>query len=108
VSNFGGRDGIMQVRVNPLFMLTVSCLRSSKFGKILGQYKDLCEIRSRDQVFGSAIVMDEGEDAFIILSESFFPKRMSYFGVVTDHIAFGPAANYYFSYLYKTAKELDL
>jgi len=49
--------------------------------------------------------MDEGEDAFIILTQGFF-KALSYFGVATDHIAFGPASNFYFDYLYKTAKLL--
>ena len=93
---------------NLKLLIDDKALQDEKFRKTLEKYKELCEIRSRDQVFGSAIVMDEGEDAFIILSESFFPKRMSYFGVVTDHIAFGPSANYYFSYLYKTAKEVNL
>ncbi|MFX0043195.1 MAG: TrmB family transcriptional regulator [Candidatus Hodarchaeota archaeon] len=93
---------------NLKLLIEDKALKDDKFRKTLEKYKELCEIRARDQVFGSAIVMDEGEDAFIILSESFFPKKMSYFGVVTDHIAFGPSANYYFSYLYKTAKEVNL
>jgi len=93
---------------NLKLLIEDKALQDEKFNKTLKQYKELCEIRSRDQVFGSAIVMDEGEDAFIILSKGFFPKKMSYFGIVTDHIAFGPSANYYFSYLYNTAKEVNL
>ena len=82
--------------------------------KSLGEYKALlkkfsehCELKSRDQVFGDAIIADEGEDAFIILSQRFFDK-LSYFGVVTDHIAFGSASLFYFSYLYDSANEVKL
>jgi sugar-specific transcriptional regulator TrmB len=67
----------------------------------------IAEIRSRDQVFGTSLVMDEGEDAFIILTQDIF-KKLSYFGVMTDHIAFGPASNYYFMYLYNTADIVKL
>ena len=56
----------------------------------------------------NAIMPDEGEDAFIILSESFFPKKMSYFGIVTDHVAFGPSSLYYYDYLYKSANDAKL
>lgn len=73
---------------------------------ILSDYNEIAEIRYRDQLFGTSLVVDEGEKAFIVLSQKFFEK-MSYFGVVTDHIAFGPAANYYFSYLYDTASEFE-
>ena len=82
-------------------------LKDEKFRNLLKKYSDLCEIRYRDQVFGDCIIMDEGEDAFIILSQKFFEK-MSYFGVVTDHLAFGPASNYYFRYLYDSAQKLNL
>ena len=51
--------------------------------------------------------MDEGEDAFIILTQDIF-KKLSYFGVMADHIAFGPASNYYFMYLYNTADIVKL
>jgi sugar-specific transcriptional regulator TrmB len=81
-------------------------LEDEKFREILEKkYSGICEIRSRDQVFGSSIIMDEGEDAFIILSQKFF-KKLSYFGVDTDHIAFGPASNFYFNYLYDSANEV--
>ena len=73
---------------------------------MLQKYNSIAEIKTRDQVFGTCVVMDEGEDAFIILTQKFF-KKLSYFGAVTDHIAFGPAANYYFSYLYNTAKIVE-
>ena len=74
---------------------------------LLKKYSELCEVKSRDQVFGDAIIADEGEDAFIILSQRFFEK-LSYFGVVTDHIAFGSASLFYFDYLYKSAKDAKL
>lgn len=81
-------------------------LNEDKFNELLEKYGEISEIRYRDQVFGSSIVIDEGEDAFIILSQKFFQKR-SFFGVLTDHVAFGPASNYYFGYLYNTANELE-
>jgi len=73
--------------------------------ELLKKYAKIAEIKSRDQVFGSSIIIDEGEDAFIILSQSFFEK-LSYFGILTDHIAFGAASLYYFTYLYSTANEV--
>ncbi|MFX0186701.1 MAG: TrmB family transcriptional regulator [Candidatus Hodarchaeota archaeon] len=82
-------------------------LEDGKFKTLLKKYKELCEIKSRDQVFGSSIIIDEGEDAFIVLSQRFF-ERLSYFGIVTDHIAFGPASLFYFSYLYDSANEAKL
>ncbi|MFW9952644.1 MAG: hypothetical protein ACFFKA_21185 [Candidatus Thorarchaeota archaeon] len=82
-------------------------MNDEKFKKLLQKYDSIAEIKTRDQVFGTCVVMDEGEDAFIILTQKFF-KKLSYFGAVTDHIAFGPAANYYFSYLYNTAKPVEL
>jgi sugar-specific transcriptional regulator TrmB len=80
-------------------------LKDDKFKEIIKKYSEICEIRSRDQVFGTSIVMDEGEEAFIILTQEIF-KGLSYFGADTDHIAFGPASNFYFNYLYKTAKSV--
>ncbi len=74
---------------------------------LLKKFSEHCEIKSRDQVFGDALIADEGEDAFIILSQRFFDK-LSYFGVVTDHIAFGSASLFYFSYLYDSANEVKL
>ncbi|MFX1313882.1 MAG: TrmB family transcriptional regulator [Promethearchaeota archaeon] len=82
-------------------------LEDKNFKALIKKYSAFCEIRWRDQLFGSSVIMDEGEDAFIILSESFFPETMSYFGVATDHVAFGPASLYYFDYLYKSAKTID-
>jgi len=82
-------------------------LEDEKTITLLKKYQDVCIIKTRDQVFGSSIIIDEGEDAFIILSQRFF-KKLSYFGAVTDHIAFGPAAMFYFSYLYQSAKDVEL
>ena len=81
-------------------------LDDKKFTDLLNKYSEICEIKIRDQVFGNSIIIDEGEDAFIILTQKVF-KKLSYFGVVTDHIAFGPSALYYFSYLYDTATDLE-
>ncbi len=89
-------------------LVEAEALEDKKFRTLIKKYNSLCEIRWRDQIFGSAVVIDEGEDAFIMLSESFFPKKMSYFGILTDHVAFGPASLYYFDYLYKSAKEADI
>ncbi len=89
-------------------LVEAEALEDKKFLPLIKKYNALCEIRWRDQIFGSAVIIDEGEDAFIILSESFFPEKMSYFGILTDHVAFGPASLYYFDYLYKSAKEVDV
>ncbi len=89
-------------------LVEAEALEDKKFKTLIKKYDSLCEIRWRDQIFGSAVIIDEGEDAFIVLSESFFPKKMSYFGILTDHVAFGPASLYYFDYLYKTAKEASI
>ena len=95
--------GVTDIRL----LIEDDALTDEKFKNILGQYNGICEIKSRDQVFGDAIVMDEGEDAFIILAEKFFQK-MSYFGINADHIAYAPAAVYYFNYLYNTANDVKL
>ncbi len=89
-------------------LVEAKALDDKKFQPILNKYDTLCEIKWRDQIFGSSIIIDEGEDAFIVLSESFFPEKMSFFGIATDHVAFGPASLYYFDYLYKTAKSVKL
>jgi len=89
-------------------LIEAEALEDKKFRSLIKKYASLCEIRWRDQIFGSAVIIDEGEDAFIMLSESFFPKKMSYFGVLTDHVAFGPASLYYYDYLYKSAKEAKI
>ena len=94
--------GVTDIRV----LVEEESLNDEKFKNLLQKYTSIAEIKTRDQVFGTCIVMDEGEDAFIILTQKFF-KKLSYFGAVTDHIAFGPAANYYFSYLYNTAKIVE-
>ncbi len=95
--------GVTDIKI----LVEESSLKDKKFHDILKKYSEIAIIRSRDQVFGTCIVMDEGEDAFIILTQKFF-KGLSYFGALTDHVAFGPAANYYFDYLYKSAKEVVL
>jgi sugar-specific transcriptional regulator TrmB len=84
-------------------LIEEEALNDEKFKDLLVKYDEIAEIKYRDQLFGTSIIIDEGENAFIILSQRFFEK-LSYFGVVTDHIAFGPAANFYFSYLYETAE----
>ncbi|MFW9823782.1 MAG: TrmB family transcriptional regulator [Candidatus Thorarchaeota archaeon] len=89
-------------------LVEAKALDDKDFQPILEDYNSICEIRWRDQIFGSAVIVDEGEDAFIILSESFFPEKMSYFGVATDHVAFGPASLYYYDYLYKSANLANL
>ncbi|GAH86180.1 unnamed protein product, partial [marine sediment metagenome] len=104
-------DGIKKARARGVtdmkLLIEEEAMKDEKFKEIVKKkYSEICEIRSRDQVFGTSIVMDEGEEAFIILTQEIF-KGMSYFGVDTDHIAFGPASNFYFNYLYKTAKPLE-
>ncbi|MHA1292601.1 MAG: TrmB family transcriptional regulator [Promethearchaeota archaeon] len=94
--------GVTDIRI----LIEESSLNSQKFNNLLKKYDSIAEIKYRDQIFGSSIIIDKGEDAFIILSQKFF-KKLSYFGVVTDHIAFGPAAMFYFDYLYQTANKIE-
>lgn len=94
--------GVTDIRL----IVEETSLEDEKYVELLKKYNDICEIRYRDQVFGNSIIRDEGEDAFIILTQKFF-KKLSFFGVITDHIAFGPAAMAYFSYLYDTAEEVE-
>ncbi|MFX0074695.1 MAG: hypothetical protein ACFE96_04600, partial [Candidatus Hermodarchaeota archaeon] len=100
-------DGTKKARARGVtdikLLIEEHAVKEEKFKQIIKKYSEICEIRSRDQVFGTSIIMDEGEGAFIILTQEIF-KGMSYFGADTDHIAFGPASNFYFNYLYKTAK----
>ena len=94
--------GVIDIKI----LVEEKSLEVKNFLTILKKYSEISVIRSRDQVFGTCVVMDEGEDAFIILTQKFF-KGLSYFGALTDHVAFGPAANYYFDYLYKSAKDVE-
>jgi len=94
--------GVTDIKI----LVEESALNDKDYNSLLEEYGTISELRSRDQLFGTCIVMDEGEDAFIILTQKFF-KKLSYFGAVTDHIAFGPAANYYFSYLWNTADQVN-
>ncbi len=96
--------GVTDIRL----LVEEGSLEDKKFRNLLKKYSSLCEIKLRDQIFGSGVIIDEGDDSFIILSESFFPQKTAYFGIATDHIAFGPASLFYFDYLYKSAKEVNL
>lgn len=92
---------------NIKLLIEDAALENKEFKVLLQKYSEICEIKSRDSVFGIAVITDEGEDAFVILTQKFF-ERLSYFGVVTDHIAFAPAATFYFNYLYESANEANL
>ena len=91
--------GVTDIKI----LVEENALNDKQFKDLLKEYSAISEIKCRDQVFGNCVVIDEGEDAFIILTQRFF-KKLSYFGVITDHIAFGPGSNYYFDYLYRTAE----
>ena len=93
--------------VNIKLLVEEEIIKDKKSQDLLKKYSNIAEIKWRDQLFGTCVVMDEGEEAFIIMTQKFF-KGLSYFGAQTDHVAFGPAANYYFDYLYKTAELLSL
>ncbi|MFX0059460.1 MAG: TrmB family transcriptional regulator [Candidatus Hodarchaeota archaeon] len=94
--------GVTDIKI----LVEEDALKDKQFKELLKEYSNISEIKARDQVFGNCVVIDEGEDAFIILTQRFF-KKLSYFGVITDHIAFGPGSNYYFDYLYRTAQIID-
>ncbi|MGQ4875819.1 MAG: TrmB family transcriptional regulator [Promethearchaeia archaeon] len=94
--------GVTDIRM----IIEENALKNEKSAEYLKKYSKISEIRYRDQVFGNSVIIDEGEDAFIVLTQKIF-KKLSYFGVVTDHIAFGPSALYYFTYLYDSAKKAE-
>ena len=96
--------GVTDIRL----LVEAKSLEDKEFKNLLKKYSSICEIKFRDQIFGSSVIIDEGNDAFIILSENLFGQKVAYFGLVTDHIAFGPASLFYFDYLYKSAKEVNL
>ncbi len=73
---------------------------------LIHDLKEISQLRMRDQLFGAGIVKDEGDEAFLVLSRMFFTKK-SFFGIVTDHLAFGPAAMDYYNYLFETAKKVE-
>ena len=73
--------GVTDIRL----LVEAKSLEDKKFRNLLKKYSSLSEIRWRDQIFGSSVIVDEGEGAFVLLSESFFPNKPSYFGVLTDH-----------------------
>ena len=95
--------GVINIRL----LIEESALNDQIFKNLLIKYQTICEIKSRNQIFGSSIIIEEGEKAFIIISHQLFNK-VSYFGADMDHIAFGPAASSYFNYLYQIVKNVDL
>jgi len=94
--------GVRNLRV----LLEDKAVGEGKNKSLIHDLKQIADVRTRDQIFGAGIVKDEGEDAFLVLSRMFFAKK-SFFGIVTDHLAFGPAATDYFNYLFETAKKLE-
>ncbi len=95
--------GVINIRL----LIEESALNDQIFKNLLIKYQTICEIKSRNQIFGSSIIIEEGEKAFIMLSHKLF-NNVSYFGVDMDHIAFGPVSSSYFNYLYQTVKIVDL
>ncbi len=94
--------GVRNLRV----LIEEKFLGDKKYQETINDLKQIAQVRARDQLFGAGIVKDEGDDAFLVLSRMFFAKK-SFFGIVTDHLAFGPAATDYFNYLFETAKKLE-
>lgn len=90
--------GIRKIRI----LTEESKIQKAENQDLLENYLEIAEVKTRDQLFGTGVVRDDGSDAFVLLTRSFFAKT-SYFGIITDHIAFGPAAADYFGYLYETA-----
>ncbi|MHA1679383.1 MAG: TrmB family transcriptional regulator [Promethearchaeota archaeon] len=82
-----------------------STRKDEKNGNILSDLVTLGEVRMRDQIFGTGFSIDK-KDAIILLQAKIF-GLISYFGMQSDHQAFGSIANYYFGYLFDTAQPLD-
>jgi len=95
--------GVIEIKL----LVEEKSIKDGAYKEILTKYTEIAEVRARDQIFGNGIVIDGGKNAFLIFSQQFFEK-ISYFGIVTDHLAFGPAATYYYTYLYNTAKKINL
>lgn len=95
--------GVIEIKL----LVEEKSVKDDSYKEILTKYTEIAEVRERDQIFGNGIVIDGGKNAFLIFSQQFFEK-ISYFGIVTDHLAFGPAATYYYSYLYNTAKKINI
>ncbi len=94
--------GVRQIRV----LMEEGDVKDKKNAELLKNYQEIADIRFRNQIFGSGVVRDEGEDALVILSRKFFSSK-SYFGILTDHLAFGPAAMDYYGYLFETAEKVE-
>lgn len=71
---------------------------------IFAELEKVATIRQRDQIFGTGIAID-GVDAIIILKAQIF-SMTSYFGLKSDHEAFGPIAQQYFAYLFDSAGDV--
>ncbi|GAB4308798.1 MAG: hypothetical protein Kow0069_07320 [Promethearchaeota archaeon] len=95
--------GIREIRV----LLEERAVNDPECSELVKKLEKVAAVRTRDQMFGTGVVRDDGEDAFVILTRSFFEDKKSYFGIITDHLAFGPAAADYFEYLYQTATPLE-
>ena len=80
---------------------------NQKSKNILKKYQDICEIESHNHIIVSFIIIDEVIDALIRLDQKFF-NNSPYYGVRSDHLKFGAALNYYFNYLFRTAKYMSL
>ncbi|MHA1847239.1 MAG: TrmB family transcriptional regulator [Promethearchaeota archaeon] len=72
---------------------------------IISELSGFGEIRERDQLFGTGITVDK-QDAIVILKANIFGMS-SYFGIQSDHQAFGPIASYYFDYLFHSASQIN-
>ena len=92
--------GVRNIRV----LIEDKNLTDDSMADLVEELKQISDLRTRNQIFGMGVVKDEGDDAFLVLSRMFFAKK-SYFGIITDHVAFGPAAMDYFSYLFETAQK---
>ncbi len=79
--------------------------RSQHDHPLVKELVKLGEVRERDQIFGTGIVKD-GVDAIIILKVKVFTLE-TYFGLKSEHEAFGPVAVHYFQYLYDSATRIN-
>jgi sugar-specific transcriptional regulator TrmB len=93
--------GVTDIKI----LIEKDIISDAGFNKFFKQYDEIANIRYRDQIFGTSIIIDEGEDAFVLLSQKLFGRK-SYFGIISEHNAFGPGSNYYFNYLYGTASKV--
>ncbi len=68
-------------------------------------YPDVLEIKRQERIFANFIVIDNGSNAFVMISQKDLRKK-AYFGIFTDYVGFGPVVQDTFKFLFKSSKNM--